>query len=445
MEPTADEGLIRDYLNRLSVAAQSRLRSDDRRALVARTREFLERRSAELGDDGSGGLRDALSALGEPVEAVENEYARLAAERHQQTAARPGPWRPRGSAGGEPAARAGDADPAGDADAGSDANADPADPDPGADPDAGAGPGPAPDPRELPRVAVDVSHLAGRELKGDIEKKVKANRPLTSRWRPGSPVKQRPARSYRIPRPRAEASQPGEPNGALPAGPDTGERPAGSPAPGSSAPGSPTLATPAAEGPGAPPTGSARGTAGSAAGSAEGLGTSASRPSGGVGAQASRPASVITSRLPRVQRSDLSDAGRGLAAGVARVAREHRLETAAVVLMLLCGLIYPIVSWVLGFSLWLLGAILAAASRQWSLWEKWTGLLGPVALVIAGTSVGLSLGGQHHGMAPYVHEVLADSRTMIKIAAVLGAVYLAWRAHRGRSHRVPPWNRPHRF
>jgi hypothetical protein len=133
--------------------------------------------------------------------------------------------------------------------------------------------------------------------------------------------------------------------------------------------------------------------------------------------------------------------GRGLAAGVVRFTRQHRLETAAIVLMILCGLIYPVFSWVLGFSLWLLGAILAASSKQWSLFEKWAGLLGPVVLVIAGTSVGLAIGGHHHTVAPYVHEVLADARFMIKISAVLGAVYLAWRAHRGRTFPIPPWNR----
>jgi hypothetical protein len=150
---------------------------------------------------------------------------------------------------------------------------------------------------------------------------------------------------------------------------------------------------------------------------------------------------VVTSRLPPVQLPELSGVGRGIAARVVRFTRQHRLETAAVALMILCGLIYPVFSWVLGFSLWLLGAILAAASRQWSLWEKWAGLLGPVVLVIAGTSVGLAIGGHHHTMAPYVHEVLADARVMIKISAVLGAVYLAWRAHRGPTFPVPPWNR----
>jgi len=123
---------------------------------------------------------------------------------------------------------------------------------------------------------------------------------------------------------------------------------------------------------------------------------------------------------------------------------ERRLEAAAVILMAVGGLVYPFPVWVLGFALWLLGVVLAAASRQWSLWEKWAGILGPVVLVIAGTSVGLALGGQRHSLAAYGHEVLAISRYMIQIAALVGAAYLAWRAYRSRQDPVLPWNRPHR-
>jgi hypothetical protein len=576
MEPTAEQ-LIRDYLNRLSVAARTRLRSDDRRAFLARTREFLERRSAESGADDAGGVLDALETLGEPVAAVENEYARLAAGRRKRAAARSGLWRPRGSGAGEPEAGAGDADTG---------------PDSGAGPEPGQAPAPAPGtrrtpaPRPLPRPAVDVSHLSEDKLKGDIEKKVKVNRPLTSRWRPGSPVKERPVRSYRVPRPRPGGSQPGDANGAESESPGPGtrsekarspasgtqapaQRPAGSQpasgapgpqaagpqAPGPQAPGAqtagagaqtagphtagPQVSGPQAPGPqaagagaqpgagaasgpqadGAQAPGSRTGTGTSSAGpnppgpwaidlrpvdsapgaqpspepasptlasgggspasvlpedwlsgtrpgaagpgnaapepaspeagrpaaappvSGEGTAGSAARPAGGEPASDTRPGRVVTSRLPPVQLPELSGVGRGIATRVVRFTRQHRLETAAIVLMILCGLIYPAFSWVLGFSLWLLGAILASASRQWSLWEKWTGLLGPVVLVIAGTAVGLALGGHHHTLAPYVHEVLADARFMIKISAVLGGVYLAWRAHRGPTFPVPPWNR----
>src|SRR5262245_5922097 len=202
MEPTAEQ-LIRDYLNRLSVAARIRLRSDDRRAFLARTRELIERRSGSPATADPGQVQEVLSSLGEPVAAVENEYARLAAARSKRAAARSGVWRPRGSPAGEP----------------------PPDAHAGPEPDATADPRPAPgarqarSPRDLPRAAVDVSHLASHELKGDIEKKVKVNRPLTSRWRPGQPARQeRPNRPVRIP--RAGGSR-RDVNGAAPSAADS--------------------------------------------------------------------------------------------------------------------------------------------------------------------------------------------------------------------------------
>jgi len=482
MEPTAEQ-LIRDYLNRLSVAARTRLRSDDRRAFLARTRELIERRSGSPAAADPREVQEVLSSLGEPVAAVENEYARLATARSKRAAARSGVWRPRGSPAGEP----------------------PPDKDAGPDSDA-ADPRPAPgsrqtrSPRDLPRAAVDVSHLEGRELKGDIEKKVKVNRPLTSRWRPGQPAKEeRPSRPVRIPRPRPGGSRPRDVNGAGPSGSGAGSQRAdsharGSPAtvPGPAGPQSPPADTPrggapsatsvlpvdllpgagqapaappgtatpetpspGASGPGAAPPETGAPGAGAPGGSApaaappeagRGAAGPAARPAGGAPAPASRSTRVVTSPLPRLRRSRSPGATPGRARRlVSFFWGERRLEAAAVILMALGGLVYPFPVWVLGFALWLLGVVLAAASRQWSLWEKWVGILGPVALIIAGTSVGLALGGQRHSLAAYGHEVLAVSRYMIQIAAVLGAAYLAWRAYRGRQDPVLPWNRPHRI
>src|SRR5262249_56858551 len=106
MEPTAEQ-LIRDYLNRLSVAARTRLRSDDRRAFLARTREFIEHRVGSPATADPGQVQEVLSSLGEPVAAVADEYARLAAARSKRAAARSGMSRPRRSpAGGPPPDRA---------------------------------------------------------------------------------------------------------------------------------------------------------------------------------------------------------------------------------------------------------------------------------------------------------------------------------------------------
>ena len=449
MEPTAEQ-LIRDYLNRLSVAARTRLRSDDRRAFLARTREVIERRSGSPDTADPGEVQEMLTRLGEPVAAVESEYARLAAARSKRAAARSGVWRPRGGPAGEP----------------------PPDADAGPDSDAAADPGPASgsrrtrSPRHLPRAAVDVSHLEGRELKGDIEKKVKVNRPLTSRWRPGQPAKlERPSRPVRVPRPRPGGSQPRDVNGARSQRADSNAR--GSPA---------TVAEPA--GPQAPPSETPPGGAPSAAsvlpvdwlpGAGQAPAAAAekrapetpspetSRPgpappetgtpeasAPGDPAPAPGPARVVTSPLPRLSRGRPPGVTAGRARRLMSFWGGRRLEAAAVILMALGGLVYPFPVWLLGFALWLLGVIFAAASRQWSPNEKWAGILGQVALVIAGTSVGLALGGQRHSLAAYGHEVLADSRYMMQIAALLGAAYLAWRAYRGRRYPVPPWRRPKR-
>ena len=116
------------------------------------------------------------------------------------------------------------------------------------------------------------------------------------------------------------------------------------------------------------------------------------------------------------------------------------------VLIALCGLIYAWPIWLVGSAIWLIGVIVALYSRFWSLSDKWVGLAGPVALVIVGTPVSLVLGGARHPASAYVHEALATSHLLIKVGALLGAAYLAWRVYRGpRDPALPPWNRPHRI
>lgn len=92
MSPPTEQ-LIRDYLNRLSVAARSRLGAEDRRALVDRTREFIER---NVGDIGRADPRQAaalLSRLGDPAAIVEKESGRLLALRGETGQPASGPTR----------------------------------------------------------------------------------------------------------------------------------------------------------------------------------------------------------------------------------------------------------------------------------------------------------------------------------------------------------------
>jgi hypothetical protein len=118
-------------------------------------------------------------------------------------------------------------------------------------------------------------------------------------------------------------------------------------------------------------------------------------------------------------------------------ARRRPLETTAIVLLGLGGLIYP--------PVWLMGALIALASRVWDHRDKWIGLGAPVVLVIAGIAADVSLSSEH-GLGGYVHEAWLFGGHISRIAALLGAVYLAWRAQRGpRPPAIPPWQKPRRF
>jgi hypothetical protein len=82
------EQLIRDYLNRVSVAARARLSPDERRAFLARTRELIEQNTRGAGQIGPMGVAQVLNKLGDPAALVARECDRLAA---QQPGTRPAP------------------------------------------------------------------------------------------------------------------------------------------------------------------------------------------------------------------------------------------------------------------------------------------------------------------------------------------------------------------
>ena len=80
MSPTAEQ-LIRDYLNRVSVAARTNLHSDDRRAFLARMRFLIERHCGAPGTADPVEVAEVLAKLGDPEKLVEAEAARLRAGR----------------------------------------------------------------------------------------------------------------------------------------------------------------------------------------------------------------------------------------------------------------------------------------------------------------------------------------------------------------------------
>jgi hypothetical protein len=80
MDPSTEQ-LIRDYLNRLAVAARSSLSPDELRAFLGRVHDSIDRQCAVYGSPSTAEVSSALAAMGEPAALVGREHARLAAAR----------------------------------------------------------------------------------------------------------------------------------------------------------------------------------------------------------------------------------------------------------------------------------------------------------------------------------------------------------------------------
>ncbi len=93
MSPPTEQ-LIRDYLNRLSVAGRGQLGPEDRRALTARTRAFIEHQTGLSGPPTAVEVARLLAGLGDPAALVSEEVRRLAELRGED------PPEPAGKSGG---------------------------------------------------------------------------------------------------------------------------------------------------------------------------------------------------------------------------------------------------------------------------------------------------------------------------------------------------------
>jgi hypothetical protein len=383
MSPPTEQ-LIRDYLNRLSMAARGQLNAEDRLALVARTRDFVERNANAAGPATAKQVAALLARLGDPDELVAQEAERLAAMRGEP-AGRPGARRigllrrfpgqaswhwPRSPGAPDLQFRllTGEGAPAG------------ASPGQASDRQPGAGQR-APDPRGL---AAD-----------------------STQREPPIWVPRQPSAPESGPGPVQSWSADPDGRAGWPPVVANGNGSIGSPG---TEPGSPDLtrAPEAAAGPdpGAP----------------------AGRTRAESGRQA-RAAAEIGSRV--------ASSGASLLVVLAGRARQNPIEALAVVLLGLGGAAYP--------PVWLLGAIVALASRVWDGLDKWIGLAGPVILLIIGTGAGIALGGSYTSAGSYMHETWIYLDVLSRVAAVLGTGYLVWRLVHGRRRPPqPPWNRPHK-
>jgi len=402
---SSTEQLIRDYLNRLSGAARGQLGAGDRRALVDRTREFIERKT-DLGSRPTAlEVGKLLSGLGDPARLVSQERERLATLRgeppepvsrgHLVRVLRGEPGKARGGSwhwpvqpgsrtgslfaifdgGGPPAGREATAGAAAGREAGRPVAAEaPAQLVPG-------GQAPSPDPAQARPVWPTLT--AGTAEAEAVD--------------PGTAER--------------EGGQHEIVDGEV-VDSDAGERGAGQPEADHQAFDDQALDQQALD--------------------QQALGPDAPAP-----APDARPVGLAGMNWQLVTLAPRrSSRSRQRLASAGEWSRDHKLETAAITLLGLGGAIFPLI--------WLLGAAVALASRFWDHRDKWLGLGLPVLVTVVGTAVGISVGGQvsfGHSM----HEGWAFAVDVSRATAVLSACYLAWRAARGpRPPAVPPWDRPHR-
>ena len=120
-------------------------------------------------------------------------------------------------------------------------------------------------------------------------------------------------------------------------------------------------------------------------------------------------------------------------AATRQLARDNLLETIAILLLGLGGLILP-------YVFWPAAAIVALFSRLWDLKDKSLVIAGPLLVTLAGSvPVALIIGGSGNVVLVYTHALRVDFNILIRVGCVLTAAYLGWRVTQGLRVKVPPW------
>jgi hypothetical protein len=372
MSPPTEQ-LIRDYLNRLSVAARDRLGADDRRALVDRTRKLIERKADFAGRPTMLEVGKVLARLGDPAALVEQEWRRLAAVRGETPDGMPQP------AGAPPLA----------------------------DPDDSRELAESADPPSTRRFLNRILHREpGRAWRSD------------SGWPTAVPIENGTSGStagvpgtaqLEPPWPSAAAQDGGTapyPHPDAPVRNGTVVGTALTPADNGRADAGPGAAV-AVNGTTANPTDTTTDTT-----AASETGTGDEPEQAGRAGMATRPIRLLRSLASR--------------------AWQQPLEATAIILLGLGGAIFP--------PVFVLGALVALGSKLWHYRDKWVGLVLPPVLTIIGAAAGIAIGGRSHGL----HDGWVFLNILSRVAAVLGAGYLAWRTGTGRRPPPsPPWHKPH--
>jgi hypothetical protein len=391
MNPPGEQ-LVRDYLNRLALAARGRLGHRDRQGLLERTRAHIEVECGGLRDASAEQVRRALAAMGEPIALVEQERARIAADKPSADAGLGGLFTGRKSSLVRQLWPAREA--AATADAGRHANGRVA-----------VGDAQAAFGLQVPgqRPAMDgtsaepVAPAGGAEPDGSTGRR---------RMWPRSPLPRRPPAKRTGPGTKRPALQPGR---------------SAKPGPGQGA-SSGSEADPARAGEN---------------------GDRPDEPASGIELDFS-PADHVEEFEPGMLArlaGLLGVLGRAVVAWLGRLGTElvavmvrDRLEAIAVALLGLGGAIYP--------PIWLVGVVIAVWSRKWDHRDKWLGLALPVFVVLFAAMLVVVLGGQRQTIGQYTTEFWLAAGRLSRVVAVLSAGYLLSRAVKYQGTRVkrqPPW------
>ena len=459
--------LILEYLSRVAAAGNRQLPKGKRMAFVSATRNRIWREIGPGGTADPDRVNEVLASLGEPEDLVTAERARLDAETSERlerqarkkeaaeaaaaaaAASDPAPLqsRPRSPRPG-PAGRTGPwrQQP------------------PGGRVDAGAPEG-RPGRRGAPRAGKPRRRLGG--LLGDWQDRL-GTRPSqpggqappetvtgspagTAGQAPQGTTGQAPESTGRAPpssagqRPENTTGQgPGTPPGQgthrfadwIPGFEDV-QAPGGTASPTTNGAGSHAAGGgPGAGGSGSAPGQTANGVTPAAAGARQKGGTAPSR----VGPPDEETPAL--SRGTRALRGAAVTVGNGavdLALDAGYLARQHKLETAAVLLLGVSTFIFVFPFWLV---VSLLGGVVAIWSQTWNARDKWVGLTGPPVIALVGTIVSAVLiGGRGHFFGSYPEAFRLYVGYYYRAGSLLCAIYLALQARRGPQRRLPPWKR----
>jgi hypothetical protein len=180
----------------------------------------------------------------------------------------------------------------------------------------------------------------------------------------------------------------------------------------------------------------ANGVAPAAAGAHQTGGTA---PAGAGPPEEGTPALARGTRALRGAAVTVGNGAVDLALDAAYLARQHKLETAAVLLLAVAAVIFVFPFWLV---VSLLGGVVAIWSQIWNARDKWVGLTGPPVLALVGTIVSaLLIGGGGHFFGSYLEAFRLYVGYYYRAGSLLCAIYLALQARRGPQRRLPPWKR----